>query len=40
VTLPGVPPRPDHTASSDLLAALSGTVKCDAFAPHIAEGGL
>jgi LPS-assembly protein len=26
VTLPGVAPRPDHTASSDLLAALSGTV--------------
>jgi LPS-assembly protein len=26
VTLPGVAPRPDHSASSDLLAALSGTV--------------
>ena len=26
VTLPGVPPRPDHSASSDLLAALSGTI--------------
>jgi LPS-assembly protein len=26
VTLPGVPPRPDHTASSDLLAAVSGTI--------------
>ena len=26
VTLPGVTPRPDHTASSDLLAALSGTI--------------
>jgi LPS-assembly protein len=26
VTLPGVAPRPDHTASSDLLAALSGTI--------------
>ena len=26
VTLPGVSPRPDHTGSSDLLAALSGTV--------------
>ena len=26
VTLPGVAPRPDHTASSDLLAAVSGTV--------------
>jgi LPS-assembly protein len=26
VTLPGVAPRPDHTASSDLLAAISGTV--------------
>jgi LPS-assembly protein len=24
--LPGVPPRPDHSASSDLLAALSGTI--------------
>jgi len=26
VTLPGVPTRPDHSVSSDLLAALSGTV--------------
>jgi LPS-assembly protein len=26
VTLPGIAPRPDHSASSDLLAALSGTV--------------
>ena len=26
VTLPDVAPRPDHTASSDLLAALSGTI--------------
>jgi LPS-assembly protein len=26
VTLPGIAPRPDHTASSDLLAAISGTV--------------
>jgi LPS-assembly protein len=26
VTLPGVAPRPDHTASSDLLAAVSGTI--------------
>jgi LPS-assembly protein len=26
VTLPGVAPRPDHSASSDLLAAVSGTV--------------
>ncbi|MGZ8266033.1 MAG: LPS-assembly protein LptD [Burkholderiales bacterium] len=26
VTLPGVPPRPDHTASSDVLAAVSGTI--------------
>jgi LPS-assembly protein len=26
VTLPGVTPRPDHTFSSDLLAALSGTI--------------
>jgi LPS-assembly protein len=26
VTLPGVPPRPDHTGSSDILAALSGTI--------------
>lgn len=26
VTLPGVTPRPDHSASSDLLAALSGTI--------------
>src|SRR4030095_9132366 len=26
VTLPGVAPRPDHSASSDLLAALSGMV--------------
>ncbi|HEV7801558.1 MAG TPA: LPS assembly protein LptD, partial [Burkholderiales bacterium] len=26
VTLPGIPPRPDHSASSDLLAALSGTI--------------
>src|SRR5687768_7678383 len=26
VTLPGVAPRPDHTASSDLLAAISGTI--------------
>jgi LPS-assembly protein len=26
VTLPGVAPRPDHSASSDLLAALSGTI--------------
>jgi LPS-assembly protein len=26
VTLPGVAPRPDHTFSSDLLAALSGTI--------------
>jgi LPS-assembly protein len=26
VTLPGVPPRPDASASSDLLAALSGTI--------------
>jgi LPS-assembly protein len=26
VTLPGVAPRPDHSASSDLLAALSGRV--------------
>jgi len=26
VTVPGVPPRPDHTGSSDLLAALSGNV--------------
>jgi LPS-assembly protein len=26
VTLPGVPPRPDHTASSDILASLSGTL--------------
>ena len=35
VTLPGVPPRPDQTSSSDLLAAISGTV-----APHwTAEGG-
>jgi LPS-assembly protein len=26
VTLPGVAPRPDHSASSDILAALSGTI--------------
>jgi LPS-assembly protein len=26
VTLPGVAPRPDHTGSSDFLAALSGTI--------------
>jgi LPS-assembly protein len=26
VTLPGVAPRPDHTASSDLLATVSGTI--------------
>ena len=26
VTLPGVPPRPDHTGSSDILTALSGTI--------------
>jgi LPS-assembly protein len=26
VTLPGVPPRPDHTGSSEFLAALSGTI--------------
>ena len=35
VTLPGVPPRPDQSSKSDLLAAISGTV-----APHwTAEGG-
>jgi LPS-assembly protein len=26
VTLPGIAPRPDHSASSDLLAALTGTI--------------
>ncbi|MFN7086615.1 MAG: LPS-assembly protein LptD, partial [Burkholderiales bacterium] len=35
VTLPGVPPRPEQSSTSDLLAAVSGTV-----APHwTAEGG-
>ena len=29
VTVPGVPPRPDQSSSSDLLAALSGTVATD-----------
>lgn len=35
VTLPGVPPRPDQSSKSDLLAAISGTI-----APHwTAESG-